>query len=188
MHLHRLVAFVLLAASRPLLRHAGAQALPTATGPGSMLAIGVGASAYRLDYGQRWLGGVEGWVDYTPLLHFGVEAEARSLLFNEDLGTHATTLLAGPRVPLFRYPIEPYVKALAGSGHFVFPYNYARGNYLVVAAGGGIDLHVGDRLQVRVIDVEYQRWPKFTFGGMPSYGISAGISYTLHRSPTWWVR
>lgn len=167
---------------------AGAQALPTATGPGQSIVIGVGASAYRIEYGQRWLGGPQAWVDYNPLLRLGIEGEARLLDLNEDLGTHASTLLVGPRVVLFRGGVEPYVKALVGSGHLSFPYRYAQGNYLVVAGGGGVDLHFGSRLQIRLFDVEYQRWPEFTFGSMSSFGISTGISYTIRKGETWWVK
>ena len=167
---------------------AGAQAAPTATGPGGYLVLGVGASAYHIEYGQRVLGGVQGWVDFKPIPRLSLEGEARLLNRNEDLHTHAATFLLGPRFSRQRRGVEPYVKALAGSGHFVFPYNYARGNYFVVSGGGGVDLHVGNRLRVRALDVEYQYWPKFSFGTMNSYGISAGISYTFYHSETRWIR
>ncbi len=169
-------------------RPAAAQASPTATGPGSSLRLGGGVAGYHIEYGQRQLGGAQTWVDVNPYWRYGVEGEVRWLRYNQDLGTHATTYLAGPRISLLPTRAEPYVKVLAGSGHFDYPYDYARGNYLVVAAGAGLDLHLGSRLQVRVIDIEYQRWPKFSFGTMPSYGLSAGISYTIRRSETWRVR
>ena len=164
---------------------AGAQALPTATGPGTSIQVGGGVSGYHLEYGQRWLGGVQGWVDYNPLLRFGIEGEARWLRYNQDLGTHAATYLVGPRFLLHRGHIEPYAKVLAGSGRFAFPYGYAHGDYFVVAGGGGVDLRLTPRLYIRVVDVEYQQWPKFTYGSMPSYGASAGISYVIHRGETW---
>ncbi len=166
-------------------RKVTAQALPTATGPASTLQVGVGFSGYHIDYGQRWLGGPLVWVDYNPLLHLGIEGEARSLRYNQDLGVHGSTLVVGPRVALHHGPIEPYVKVLAGSGRLTFPYAYARGNYFVVAGGGGVDLRLGDRLKMRVIDISYQQWPKFSFGTMTSYGISAGISLTLRHGETW---
>lgn len=190
MRFHRsstLVSFVLAAAAL-LSRRASAQASPTATGPGQSIAIGVAASAYHIEYGQRWLAGPQAWIDYNPLLHLGVEGEIRRLDRNEDLGTHASTLLVGPRVPLFRGGTGPYIKVLAGSGQFHFPYRYAQGNYLVVAGGGGVDVRLGNHLQVRVLDVEYQRWPEFTFGSMSSFGISTGISYTGKIGQTWWVK
>jgi len=185
---HRFCAAILLAMSVIYGRVLVAQAVPTAIGPGSSIRVGGGVSAYHLDYGQRWLGGAHGWVDVNPTWRIGIEGEARRLRYNQDLNTHATTYLVGPRISLLPTPIEPYVKVLAGSGRFSFPYNYARGNYLVVAAGGGVDLHLGDRVQVRLIDVEYQRWPQFTFGSMAPYGISAGVSYAIHRGETWYVR
>lgn len=177
-----IAAYVLLSSS------ALAQAAPTAIGPGSSVRLGYGISGYHVEYGQRRLGGAQGWVDANPLWWVGLELEARRLRYSQDLGTHADTYLAGPRISLLPAPVEPYVKLLAGSGRFTFPYNYAFGNYLVVAAGGGVDFHIGNRLQLRIIDIEYQRWPKFTFGSMPSYGISAGLSYSIHRSSTWSVR
>ena len=175
-----LVSGVLLGASR-----LGAQALPTATGPASTLQVGAGLSGYHIDYGQRWLGGPVVWVNYNPLLHLGIEAEARFLRYNQDLGVHGSTFLAGPRFVLHRGPAEPYLKVQAGAGRLAFPYAYAHGSYFVVAGGGGVDVRLGDRIRVRVLDVTYQQWPKFSFGTMTSYGASAGISLTLRRGETW---
>lgn len=162
-----------------------AQAVPTATGPASTLQVGAGLSDYHIDYGQRWLGGPFVWVNYNPLLHLGIEGEARFLRYNQDLGVHGSTYLAGPRFILHRGPTEPYLKVLAGAGRLAFPYAYAHGNYFVVAGGGGVDVRLGSRIKVRVIDVTYQQWPQFSFGTMSSYGASAGISLTLRRGETW---
>ena len=162
-----------------------AQALPTATGPESTLQVGGGFSGYHIDYGRRWLGGTSAWIDYKPLIHFGIEGEARSLRYNQDLGVHGSTFLAGPRVVLHRGAAEPYFKVLAGTGRLTFPFEYAHGNYFVVAGGGGIDLRLGSRISVRVIDVSYQRWPRFSFGTITSYGASAGINLVLRRGETW---
>lgn len=160
------------------------QALPAGIGPGSQVRIGGAVSAYRLDYGQRWLGGGQVWVDADLFRRWTVEAEARRLRFNQDENAHADTYLIGPRIAFRSRALEPYAKLMAGSGHFNFPFNYARGNYFVWAAGGGVDLNVADRWQVRVVDVEYQKWPQFSFGSMKSYGVSVGISYTILRGPT----
>ena len=166
-------------------RPAQSQALPTATGPASTLQVGLGFSSSHIDYGQRWLSGPSVWVDYKPLLHLGIEGEVRSLRYNEDLGVHGSTYLIGPSLNLHRRFCDPYFKALIGSGRLTFPYSYAHGTYLVVAAGAGVDVHVGERMSLRVIDVSYQQWPEFSFGVMKSYGVSAGISLTLRRGETW---
>ena len=38
---------------------------------------------------------------------------------------------------------------------------------------------LGQRIRVRLADVEYQVWPGFTFGSLHPYGISAGISFQV---------
>lgn len=165
-----------------------AQALPTATGPGSSVRVGGGVSDYRVNYGQLWLGGGQLWVDVNPHWRLGVEAEARwPRSRNDPHGPQERTYLAGPRLSLSPGRVEPYVKALAGRGTFIFPFHYATGSYVVLAAGGGVDIHRG-RWQVRAVDCEYQVWPQFTYGRLGQYGISAGVSYTLLRGATRSVR
>jgi hypothetical protein len=68
---------------------------------------------------------------------------------------------------------------LSGGGRFDFPYGYAHGNYFVVAPGAGLDLRLGQKVRVRLIDMEYQVWPGFSIGSLHPYGISAGISFQL---------
>ena len=161
------------------------QARPTATGPGTFVSVGGGYAAYHLGYGQQGIQGGQAWADANLFWRAGLEAEARWLRINPSLGTHADTYLIGPRVSFRPGPIEPYAKFLVGAGKFTFPYNDARGSYFVVDGGGGVDLHLNGRLQVRVVDFEYQAWPQFTFGSMKSYGISSGISLSLYRGSSW---
>jgi hypothetical protein len=68
---------------------------------------------------------------------------------------------------------------MVGFGEFNFPYHFAHGSYLLVAAGGGVDYRLSRRWSVRLADVEYQNWPQFTFGSMTSVGVSAGIRYRI---------
>ena len=87
-------------------------------------------------------------------------------------------LLAGPRFNLMTRSVRPYVKGLAGVGHFNFPFGYANGNYFVAAPGGGVEWH-HKRFAVKVVDVEYQMWPQFSYGAIHPYGISTGITFRL---------
>jgi hypothetical protein len=73
----------------------------------------------------------------------------------------------------------PYVKLLVGGGRLVFPYGFGPGNYFVVAPGSGVDLRLGQRVRLRLIDFEYQVWPGFTYGSLHPYGVSVGISYQI---------
>ncbi len=163
---------------------AGAQAAPTATGPGTSIRIGGGVSGFEADYGKRTLGGAVAWADVNPIWRVGVEGEARWLRLHEDEQTSESTYLVGPRVSILSGRVEPYVKGMVGAGLFSFPFGYGHGGYFVVAGGAGVDLHMGDRWRVRALDVEYQRWPQFSFGALSPYGVSAGISYTIVHGGT----
>jgi hypothetical protein len=104
-----------------------------------------------------------------------VEAEARWLVFHQTGEVHAETWSIGPR---YRYSFgrfQIYGKGLVGLAQFNFPYNYAHGNYLVIAPGGGVDYRLTNRIRLRVADFEYQYWPQFTFGTMTSAGVSTGF-------------
>lgn len=159
---------------------ARAQAIPAAIGPGPYVSVGGGVSALQADYGRRVLGGGMVYSDLHITARSGIEAEARWLRYHTDEDVTETTYLAGPHVYVFRSPVmKPYVKALVGVGHLQFPFKYADGSYLAIAAGGGLDLAVGSRLIVRAVDLEYQSWPQFTYGSLHPYGVSFGIAFRL---------
>jgi len=156
-----------------------AQDIPAGKGPGSYVAVGATFSDYNSDYGKRDLAGATVFVDANVYNRFGLEAEGRRLQFHSDDGTKLSTYLGGPRFSRDFRSFRPYTKFLAGRGEFDFPYGYAKGTYFMVAAGAGLDWRIGNRLFVRVIDFEYQRWSQFTFGNLTPYGISTGLSFRV---------
>jgi hypothetical protein len=162
---------------------AAAQEIPTEIKPGAGVTVGGAFSAYKLDYGEQKLAGVTLYVDLNVTTHYGIEAEGRWLNMHEQSDdVHASTKLIGPRVLFDAQALHgfvPYVKVLVGDGQFNFPYGYAVGNYFVMAPGAGIDRPIGHRLSIRLIDVEYQDWPQFSYGPMHSLGASVGLSYHL---------
>jgi hypothetical protein len=162
---------------------AAAQEDPTETKPGAFIAAGGTLSAYKIDYGMHRLGGYSVFLDMNLTEHYGIEGEARWLVFNQQANVNTKTYLVGPRIqfaPRILRGATPYVKFLAGNGRFNFPYNYATGNYFVMAPGAGVDIPLGQsRFSIRLIDVEYQDWPQFSFGAMHAYGASTGISYRI---------
>jgi hypothetical protein len=163
---------------------AAAQEIPTETKPGAFLAAGGAVSEYKIDYGQNKLGGYSAFLDMNLTTRYGIEGEARWLVFHQQDQTNAKTFLVGPRVlfnPRILHGATPYVKFLVGDGKFNFPFNFATGSYFVMAPGGGVDVPLGNsRFIVRLIDVEYQDWPQFSFGPMHSIGASAGISFRFY--------
>lgn len=143
-----------------------------------MLSVGGGASGYLVQYGQRKLLGATVWVDANSIRPLGLEGEARWLDWHQQANVHAETYLIGLRYRFHVGRTQPYVKALVGDGHFNFPYNFATGNYLVVAPGGGLDYPLSRRWSARA-DFEYQYWPEFTFGSMNAGGGTIGIRYRI---------
>jgi hypothetical protein len=160
---------------------ASAQALPTATGPGSTVTVGGGVSLANSPYGQRDLAG--GWLfsDFYPHWRFGLEAEARYLRLHESEDVSEANYLIGPRVFVHSGREQIYAKFLVGDGHIDLPFRYGRGDFLTLAPGGGVDLALSDYVSVRAVDFEYQLWRDFPFGSMRPYSVSAGLSFRVTR-------
>jgi opacity protein-like surface antigen len=154
------------------------QAAESADAGGAMLSVGVALSGFALQYGDRGMLGITAWVDADTIRRFGVEGEMRRLEYHQTANVHAETYLAGLRYHFNYGRTQPYIKALGGDGHFNFPYNFATGNYFVIAGGGGLDYRLSRRWIARA-DFEYQEWPQFTFGAMNSVGGTVGIRYRI---------
>lgn len=158
---------------------ASAQAVATATGPGTSIVAGGGASLFDSSYGQRNLGGGFVFTDIQPHWRFGVELEARYLRVHTSEELSEKNYLAGPRVILRSGRWQPYAKFLIGDGHIDLPFHYGHGDFLALVPGAGVDLELNEYIDVRAIDVEYELWREFPFGSMSPYGISAGVSFRL---------
>jgi hypothetical protein len=143
-----------------------------------MLFVGGGVSGYRIEYGQRNMLGATLWVDGNSIRPLGLAGEIRWLEWHQQASVHAETYLGGLRYRFHVGRTQPYVKGLIGPGHFNFPYNFAVGNYLVIAPGAGLDYPLGSRWSARA-DFEYQYWPEFTFGAMSAGGGTIGIRYRI---------
>jgi hypothetical protein len=163
------------------LHTAHAQDIPTAKGPGSYVAVGGELSFFQADYGRRNLGGEVLFVDINPTWRFGVEGEARYLRFNTLEDVTETNYLAGPRVMVKPGPLRPYGKFLVGAGKISLPFHYAEGTFFSYVPGAGADYLLNDRVTVRIIDFEYQIWPKFSsYGDLRPYGLSTGVIFRLN--------
>ena len=140
-----------------------------------MISAGATGSGYYLQYGERKMLGITGFVDIDSRSPFGVELEGRWLEWNQTANVHAETYSLGPRYHRDIGKLNPYAKAMVGYSDFSFPYGLAQGKYLTVTAGGGLDYRLSRRIYLRAADVEYQYWPQFTYGATSSVGVSAGI-------------
>ncbi|HEV2645529.1 MAG TPA: hypothetical protein VGU46_04105 [Acidobacteriaceae bacterium] len=159
-------------------RHAAGQALPTATGPGAYVIVGATYSGFESSYGEQKISGASFYVDTNFIWRYGLETEVRRMAY-PHFGERQSTLLTGPRWSFRPKGFVPYAKFLVGGGRFDFPYGFGYGNYFVVAPGAGVDLRVGQKVRLRLVDFEYQQWPGFTYGPIHPYGVSAGISFEV---------
>jgi hypothetical protein len=154
---------------------ASAQVVPAGYQERIAIHAGGTASEYYLQYGETRLLGATPFADIDIWRHYGVEAEARFLEFNQPVDIHAETYLAGPRARLNLGRFHVYAKGLVGLGVFHYTRGLGTDNDFVVAPGGGVDYHISPRVHIRLADVEYQYWPEFHYGPMSSFGISAGF-------------
>jgi hypothetical protein len=145
--------------------------------------VGGTFSDFQADYGSTRITGPAVYADANLDWRYGLEAEARRMNYPSmhfpDFVERQSTLLAGPRWSFRPKGFVPYVKFLVGGGRFDFPYGFGSGSYFVAAPGAGVDLRLGERVRVRLVDFEYQMWPSFTFGPIHPYGVSAGISFQV---------
>ncbi len=129
-----------------------------------------------MQYGQRRMLGITGFVDADTRRRIGVEFEGRWLEYHQTANVHLETYSAGLRYHFDAgRRFEPYLKGPIGFGDFNFPYNLATGRYLVVTAGAGLDFHLTPRIYWRAADFEYQDWPQFTYGNMATPAVSSGL-------------
>ena len=153
------------------------QAQTTSSGDQGGLGIFAGATGTGsyVQYGERKMLGVTGFVDADGRRRLGIEAEGQWVEFHESSGVHIETYSIGARYHFGKGRFQPYVKGLVGFGDFNFPYNLATGRFLVVTGGGGLDIRLSRRIYVRAVDFEYQDSPQFTFGAMNTLNASAGL-------------
>ncbi|MGO9340824.1 MAG: hypothetical protein ACLPY1_25410 [Terracidiphilus sp.] len=176
---HALFLAVLLAVGLGMARTASAQVVYSGDEGGYSLRVGATASGYQVQYGQEKLGGIGGVVDLDTRRRIGIEAEGHWLKFNSPDQTQVRTWMGGARYHFSKGKFQIYGKGLIGIGQFTFPYNYAHGNYLVIAPGAGVDYRWKRRISFRLVDFEYQVWPQFTYGSMGSPGVNVGVQYHI---------
>src|ERR1700761_1295385 len=102
------------------------QALSTAGGPGSYVAVGGGVSAFQQDYGHNYIGGGAVFVDVNLTWRYGLEGEARWMNYHSEEQVSEANYVGGVRAQLWKpgSRLQPYGKFLAGVGHINFPFGY----------------------------------------------------------------
>lgn len=173
----RLGFLIALALATGYCRAAAAQALPTASRAGD-LQVGIGYSSANSDYVKE--ARIQGLAFYSSLdflNHFGAEVDFHQL--NQSGGDlYERTYEAGGRYIRHWGRATPYIKALFGRGVLNYPNNYANLAYNMAVGGGGVDIGVQKRFNIR-LDAEYQHW--FSGPGIPNgltpVVLTGGVAY-----------
>jgi len=143
-------------------REAPAQAVPAGDQESLTIYAGATASGQYLQYGERKMLGITGFLDANTRNHLGYTVEGSWIAFHQKQNLHTSTLAGGLRYRLSEGKLEPYVKILTGIGEYNAPYNLATGSFLVITGGAGLDYNLSHRIRLRVADLEYTYWPQFT--------------------------
>lgn len=176
-----LILVCLLAAATPLLR---AQEIPTEERAGE-LQIGLGYSKASPDYSEHTFSGLSLYGDYDFRDHWGIEGDFHYVKEDNDnkgaqQNMYEKTYEIGPRYLWHISRFDPYVKILLGRGVFNYPNNTANLAYNMYAFGGGVDIRVKPYLNVRLIDVELQKWGSFPPSGLSPKVYTFGVAYRFH--------
>ncbi len=172
-----LAAATLFAASAFAALPAGAQSLPTASRIGDLQFGGgftIAHSAYN--FIPIKLFGETGYTDFAMRPHWGGEFDFHRVISSQDSTVHETTFEIGPRVFFTRGRLTPYAKIFYGRGVYNFNHNLANIAYNIYTFGGGADIRITDRINLRG-DYEYQNWMSFPLGTLHPSVITIGAAY-----------
>jgi hypothetical protein len=156
-----------------------AQAAYTATRNMS-IQIGGGLSLAGSDFTYSYIKGasIYGSIDFGR--HFGIEADIHDTAFftPDDIGEKS--YLLGVRYGFNKNRFHPYAKVQAGLGTFEYqPHTYTAANatYGIFAFGGGVDFHLNNKFNLRLVDLESQHWPGFAPHGLTPVMATTGFAY-----------
>ena len=156
------------------------QALPARIKLASLQA-GVGFSFANPDYGPKDISGLTLYADYDLLHNIGFEGDVHLITLNSPTDIGENTYLIGPRAYYRKKRFKLYGKVLGGLGQFsyktpyyVIPYSTYNA---ALAFGGGLDITVTRRINIRAFDYEYQMWPNYRNDGLTPVVYTFGAAY-----------
>lgn len=140
------------------------------------LKAGAAISFVHLDYSLTNPKSFTGYVDYDFLWHVGAEAEYRYASSHVS----ESNILVGPRIEARYRGFTPYIKTLVGRGGFNSPgaqVLHQNGSFNMVSYGAGIDYSFTNRISIRLVDFEYQKWLSFPPRDLQPNVLSFGAAY-----------
>jgi len=148
------------------------------------LQAGAGAMYLDNDYTNRAAEGIAIWGD-CDFTHFrglliGAEAEVHmgGIITPDDIGENS--YLVGPRFSIQRRKFAVYAKILLGRASITNQNLNTSSSYNVIPAyGGGLDYRLSRKINIRVVDIEMQKWPNFEPNTLSPLSVTSGASYVF---------
>jgi len=148
------------------------------------LQAGAGVMYLDNDYTNRAAQGVAFWGD-CDFTHFkgvliGAEAEVHmgGIITPDDIGENS--FLIGPRFTFQRHRLGIYGKILLGRATITNQDTNQSSSYNVIPAyGGGVDYRLNRKVNIRIVDVEMQKWPNFEPNTLSPVSVTIGASYVF---------
>jgi hypothetical protein len=145
----------------------------------SHIQAGIGGMYLNNDYTDKGNKGLSIWGDYdfTHLIGVEVEAHFGGIITPDDIGENS--YLVGPRIMYHRRKATVYGKIMLGRGTITNQlYNQSSSYNIIPAYGGGLEYRVR-HFNIRVVDVELQKWPDFEPNTLSPLAITVGLSYVI---------
>ena len=158
------------------------QAVPTAARGGS-IQVGLGGMITNPDYAQSYIKGLTFYGDFDFTHNIGIEGEM-NFAISTPSDISEDSYLFGPRYTIHRKKFGGYAKLLLGVGRFGTQegsyVNIATTSYFEYAVGGGLEYLATRKINVRIINVEMQKWPNFAPHGLTPIAYTFGVAYVFH--------
>ena len=139
------------------------------------LQLGGGYTSASSDYLNPRIKGYAFYGDFDFFHHLGVEADFHQV-GDSPSKVYERTYEVGVRYVRHYGRLGPYAKFMIGRGVFNYPENEANLAYNMYGLGGGMDIAILPRINIRG-DYEYQSWSSFKPNGLTPQLITIGVAY-----------
>ena len=127
---------------------------------------------------------------------FGQPAIAARLTFSSGSFAKENTYMFGPELHYSFGKLRPYGGFLLGNGDITWGGSGFKDNSIVYQLGGGLDYHMNRRVNVRLVDFQYQFWnlsthsyPAGLLPGVPAESFATTLKpYSLNFGLTFRIR
>ena len=141
--------------------------------------IGGGALYLHTDFSSRADEGLALWGDVDFASHVGIEGKVQFGSVRTPDAIAERRYIIGPRFSFRRGRLNLFGTVGVGQGTISNRQLGTASTYNLANLGGGAELVAGRHLNIRLADLEVQRWLSFPPHGLLPVSLIAGVSYVL---------